>query len=100
MAEDPVRRVMAALAPRFPSEAHVEPDLDRIRLLVDVLGSPHKSYPAIAVTGTNGKSSTPGMSAGLLTAFGLGRGRFTSPPPESPTERIPIDGEPISAERF
>jgi dihydrofolate synthase/folylpolyglutamate synthase len=100
MADDPVRRVMAALAPRFPSEAHVEPDLERIRLLVDVLGSPHKSYPAIAITGTNGKSSTARIVDALLRSFGLRPGRFTSPHLESPTERITIDGEPLSPARF
>src|SRR5687767_3623764 len=100
MADDPVRRVMTALAPRFPAENHVEPDLARIRLLVDVLGSPHKSYPVIAITGTNGKSSTARIVDALLQAFGLRVGRFTSPHLESPTERITIDGEPVSGERF
>ena len=100
MPEDPLQRVMVALAPRYPSENHVEPDLERIRLLVDVLGSPHKSYPVIAITGTNGKTSTTRMADALLRGFGLRPGRYTSPHLESVTERITLDGVPLSAERF
>ncbi|MCA1710760.1 MAG: bifunctional folylpolyglutamate synthase/dihydrofolate synthase [Actinobacteria bacterium] len=91
---------MTALAPRFPAENHMEPDLERIRLLVDVLGGPHKSYPVIAITGTNGKSSTARIIDQLLQSFGLRVGRFTSPHLESVTERITIDGVPLSEERF
>ena len=100
MADDEVRRVMAALAPRFPDENHMQPDLHRIRLLVDVLGSPQRSYPAIHITGTNGKSSTARIVDALLRAFGLRVGRYTSPHLESVTERISIDGAPLTAEQF
>ncbi len=97
---DPIRRVMTALAPRFPSEDHMEPDLERIQLLLDLLGSPQRNYPAIHLTGTNGKSSTARIIDSLLRAFGVRPGRYTSPHLESPTERITIDGHPIEAERF
>ena len=100
MPEDPVRRVMTALSPRFPNENHMEPDLERIRLLLDLLGSPHKSYPAIHITGTNGKSSTARIVDSLLRAFGVRPGRYTSPHLESVTERITIDGHPLTAEKF
>ena len=100
MPEDPLRRVMTALAPRYPNENHMEPDLERIRLLMDVLGSPHRSYPAIHITGTNGKSSVARIVDSLLQSFGLRVGRFTSPHLESVTERITIDGVPLTAERF
>jgi len=98
--QDPIRRVMTALAPRFPAENHMEPDLERIRLLMDLLGSPQRSYPSIHITGTNGKSSTARIIDSLLRAFGVRPGRYTSPHLESPTERITIDGHPIEAERF
>ena len=99
-AEQELRRVMTALAPRFPDESHMEPDLDRIRLLVDILGSPHKSYPVIHITGTNGKSSTARIIDALLRSFGLRVGRYTSPHLESVTERISIDGAPLPVGRF
>ena len=57
----------------------MEPDLERIALLCDLLGSPNRAYPAIHLTGTNGKSSTARMVDALLQGFGLRPGRYTSP---------------------
>ena len=54
----------------------------------------------IHLTGTNGKGSTAAMIESLLRADGLRTGRFTSPHVTSVTERITIDGESISEERF
>jgi dihydrofolate synthase/folylpolyglutamate synthase len=91
---------MQALATRFPSEDAMQPDLDRIRRLLDLLGSPQRGYPSIHLTGTNGKTSTARMVDSLLQATGLRTGRFTSPHLDSPTERITLDGVPLSEERF
>jgi dihydrofolate synthase/folylpolyglutamate synthase len=91
---------MQALAGRFPSEDSMQPDLDRIRRLMDLLGSPQRSYPSIHLTGTNGKTSTARMVDSLLRATGLRTGRFTSPHLETPTERITLDGVPLTEERF
>ncbi len=96
----PVQRVMAELATRYPAEDQMVPDLDRIRLLCDLLGSPQRNYPAIHLTGTNGKSSTARMVDALLQGFGLRPGRYTSPHLDSVTERITLDGQPMSEERF
>ncbi|MGY1839190.1 MULTISPECIES: bifunctional tetrahydrofolate synthase/dihydrofolate synthase [unclassified Modestobacter] len=92
-------RVEQALLARWP-ENRLEPSLTRITALVDLLGSPHRAFPVIQVTGTNGKTSTARMIDELLRGFGLRVGRFTSPHLETVRERIVIDGEPISAERF
>jgi dihydrofolate synthase/folylpolyglutamate synthase len=54
----------------------------------------------VHVTGTNGKTSTTRMAETLLRERGLRTGRFTSPHLVSMRERICIDGEPLSAERF
>src|SRR5262245_24408429 len=75
-------------------------DLGRIEALLDLLGSPQRAYPAIHVTGTNGKTSTARMVDALLRAHGLRTGRYTSPHLESVRERISIEAEPISEERF
>lgn len=96
-ADNPTARLEHALAGRFPSETAMQPDLDRIRALLDLLGSPQKSYQAIHLTGTNGKTSTARMVDSLLRSFGLRVGRYTSPHLQSVTERISIDGEPIDA---
>ncbi len=95
-----LQRVMAALAERYPSEDRMVPDLERITLLVDLLGNPQRAYPSIHLTGTNGKTSTARMVDALLRSFGLRPGRYTSPHLHSPTERISIDGEPLTEERF
>ncbi len=75
-------------------------DLGRIEALLDSLGSPQRAYPAIHITGTNGKTSTARMIDELLRAHGLRTGRYTSPHLESVREQISIEAEPISEERF
>nr|WP_245984591.1 folylpolyglutamate synthase/dihydrofolate synthase family protein [Streptomyces tateyamensis] len=96
---DALREIEAELAKRWP-ENKIEPTLDRINALMDILGQPQHSYPAIHITGTNGKTSTARMVEQLLSAFELRTGRYTSPHVESVTERISLDGQPISAEKF
>ncbi|MEV6843918.1 folylpolyglutamate synthase/dihydrofolate synthase family protein [Actinoplanes sp. NPDC051411] len=75
-------------------------DMQKIRDLMDVLGSPQRAYPAIHLTGTNGKTSTARMIDALLRAHGLHTGRYTSPHLETVRERISLDGEPISEEQM
>jgi dihydrofolate synthase / folylpolyglutamate synthase len=77
-----------------------EPTLDRIAALVDLLGSPQRAYPVIHIAGTNGKTSTARLTEALLKERNLRVGRFTSPHLVSMRERITIDGEPLSEERF
>jgi dihydrofolate synthase/folylpolyglutamate synthase len=75
-------------------------DMEKIRDLMDVLGSPQRAYPAIHLTGTNGKTSTARMIDSLLRAHGLHTGRYTSPHLETVRERISLDGEPVSEEQL
>jgi dihydrofolate synthase/folylpolyglutamate synthase len=95
-----LERVMTALAGRFPAEDRMVPDVERITALLDLLGSPQRACPCVHLTGTNGKTSTARMVDGLLQAAGLRVGRYTSPHLQSVTERITLDGAPLSAERF
>jgi len=88
-----------ALLAKWP-ETKLDPSLDRIEALVELLGDPQHAYPVVHLTGTNGKTSTSRMIDTLLRAAGLRTGRFTSPHVESMTERISIDGEPMSEEAF
>jgi len=91
--------VEAALLKRWP-ETKLEPSLDRIAALVDVLGSPQLSYPTIHIAGTNGKTTTSRMIDVLHRELGYRTGRFTSPHLESILERIAINNRPIPAEGF
>jgi dihydrofolate synthase / folylpolyglutamate synthase len=88
-----------ALLSRWP-ETKLEPSLDRIEAFVELLGDPQKTYPVIHLTGTNGKTSTSRMIDRLLHTLNLRTGRFTSPHVERMSERICIDGEPLSDEAF
>ena len=98
-AEQTHSEIVAALTSRWP-EHRPAPSLGRIQALTELLGDPQRVYPVIHLTGTNGKGSTAAMIESLLRADGLRTGRFTSPHVTSVTERITIDGEPISDERF
>ncbi len=91
--------IEATILARRP-EHTIDPTLDRISALVDLLGDPHKAYPVIHLTGTNGKTSTARMTERLLRARGLRTGLFTSPHLSSFRERICIDGEPLSPAGF
>lgn len=84
---------------RRPEHA-VQPTLQRVATLVDLLGDPHRACPVIHVTGTNGKTSTARMIDELLRQRGLRTGRFTSPHLTSMRERICVDGQSLSAEAF
>ena len=92
-------RVMSQLLMRWP-ESRIDPSLERISALLDLLGQPQLAMPIIQVTGTNGKSSTARMIASLLGAMGLRTGLYTSPHLNSATERIEIDGQSVSEAEF
>ena len=74
--------------------------LDRMRRLMTVLGSPQERYESIHVVGTNGKSSTARMTAAILRRHGLRTGAYLSPHLVSFTERVRIDDEDSTPERF
>ncbi|MEO7979896.1 MAG: folylpolyglutamate synthase/dihydrofolate synthase family protein [Sporichthyaceae bacterium] len=81
-------------------EHDIDPTLDRVSALLDLLGNPQQSAPVIQVAGTNGKTSTARMIEALLREFGLHTGLFTSPHLQSMRERIAFDGASIDTERF
>ncbi len=87
-------QVEEELNERWP-ETKIDPSLERIEMLMDLLGSPQRSFPAIHVAGTNGKTSTVRMIEALLRAFHRRTGRTTSPHLQLVTERIGIDGAPV-----
>lgn len=68
----------------------IEPDMGRIGALVRLLDHPERAFPAIHVTGTNGKSSTVRMAGGILAAHGLRTGMYSSPHLQSVRERFTV----------
>jgi dihydrofolate synthase/folylpolyglutamate synthase len=93
------RAVEELLLARWP-ETKLQPSLDRIRMLVGMLGQPQRTYPSIHLTGTNGKTSTARMVEALLIELGNRVGRFTSPHLLDIRERITLDGRPIDEAHF
>ena len=74
--------------------------LDPVRSLLERLGNPQESCPAVLIAGTNGKGSVAAMTASLLTAAGFRTGLYTSPDLIDFRERIRIDGRMIRREEI
>ena len=74
--------------------------LDRMRVLMSLLGNPQEDYPIIHVTGTNGKGSTITMLSSLFVHHGQKVGAFVSPHLIDYTDRFLINGEAMSEEEF
>jgi dihydrofolate synthase/folylpolyglutamate synthase len=74
--------------------------LHRIRAVLDALGHPERAFRSVHVAGTNGKGSTCAMIEAGLRGAGIRTGLFTSPHLIEPTERIRIDGAPVTHEQF
>lgn len=66
--------------------------------LLDRVGHPERSFAVVHVAGTNGKGSVCAMLAEILRRAGYRTGLYTSPHLHSFTERIRIDGTPLSEE--
>src|SRR3990172_5008388 len=75
-------------------------NLDRMFALMESLGNPQNKYPIIHVAGTKGKGSVSALCASALQAAGYTVGLYTSPHLLDYTERIQINGEPISHEQL
>lgn len=74
--------------------------LDRIRVLMSLLGNPQEDYPIIHVTGTNGKGSTIAMLSSLFVHHGQRVGAFVSPHLIDYTDRFLINGNVMPEEDF
>ena len=74
--------------------------LDRMRVLMSLLGNPQEDYPIIHVTGTNGKGSTIAMLSSLFVHHGQKVGAFVSPHLIDYTDRFLINGNVIPEEDF
>lgn len=78
----------------------INPGLEKIEAVCELLDNPQFKYPTIQITGTNGKTSTTWMTRKLLSASGLKTGCYTSPHLHTYRERFSIDGEMISEDEF
>jgi dihydrofolate synthase/folylpolyglutamate synthase len=74
--------------------------LDRMRRMMTALSSPQRSFEAIHVLGTNGKSSTTRMIAAILERHGVHTGTYLSPHLISYTERVQVGERDLEADAF
>jgi dihydrofolate synthase / folylpolyglutamate synthase len=74
--------------------------LERITVLLSLLGEPQRSLRVAQVVGTNGKGTTAVSLAAALEAAGRPAGAYLSPHVLSYTERVMLRGEFVSEERF
>ena len=82
-------------SPDFSRQARLY-NLNRISLLLELLGNPHDRLQVIHIAGSKGKGSTAALIASVLTQAGYKTGLFTSPHLMTPRERCRIDGDLIS----
>ena len=95
-----IHEVEREIMRRPPEHNTTNLDLDRMNLMLDVLGHPEESFRVIHVTGTNGKGSTARMAEAICRAYGMRTGLYTSPHLERINERIAIDGQSLSDDDF
>ena len=74
--------------------------LERMRVVMSLLGNPQDDYPIIHVTGTNGKGSTIAMLSSLFVHHGQKVGAFVSPHLIDYTDRFLINGNVMPKEDF
>jgi len=73
-----------------------KPGLDTVSALSAQLGNPHNQYTTIHVAGTNGKGTTVHTLAAILQSAGYKVGLYTSPHLKDFSERIRVNGQPVS----
>ncbi|MGA9288559.1 MAG: folylpolyglutamate synthase/dihydrofolate synthase family protein [Anaerobacillus sp.] len=76
----------------------IKPGLERMEWMLEQLENPERRLKTIHVGGTNGKGSTVTYLRTVLEESGYEIGTFTSPYIETFTERIAVNGQPISEE--
>ena len=81
---------------RSRDEQLKDPSPRRVAALLAALGDPHRRFPVVHVTGTNGKGSVAALTATLLAGNGLRVGLFTGPHLTRVNERITIAGREVS----
>ena len=74
----------------------VKPGTERVEALLDRLDNPESDLACVQITGSNGKGSTARMVESILRETGLSVGLYTSPHLTALSERIRVDGRPIT----
>lgn len=78
----------------------IQPLLETVEDMLAECADPDLCYDCLQVTGTNGKTSTSRYAAAILMGEGHRVALYTSPELVSYTERMEINGVPVSEEQF
>src|SRR5579884_2662316 len=92
-----------ALLPYVPLVSQLtgkDTTLERIKPLMAIVGHPEEKLRVIHIAGTSGKTSTAYYMASLLQTSGVKVGLTVSPHVDSITERVQINGQPLSEKVF
>ena len=76
------------------------PMLESVEDMLEELGDPDLAFQSVQIAGTNGKTSTARFTAAVLRGEGLRTALYTSPELVSYTERMEVDGRPVSEGAF
>lgn len=79
------------------SSPGINPGLERVSALLDLLGNPEAGFPSVHVVGTNGKGSTSAMIDSSFRAAGYRSALYTSPHLVHFGERLLVNGEPVTS---
>src|SRR2546425_4771866 len=94
------RQAVALLYRRGNEVQRIRLGLHRIEAILDSFGSPHLKFPALHITGTNGKGSVAAMSEAILRHAGWKTGLMTPPRPERIKERSCVNRPPAPPRQF
>jgi len=75
-------------------------ELDDMKKLMRLLGNPQDNFKVVHVAGTSGKTSTAYYIANMLRLAGNKTGLTVSPHVDSVSERVQINGQPLSEHEF
>ena len=75
-------------------------DLAHMRVLLEGMDHPERTFPSVLIAGTNGKGSTAATLASILQASGVKTALYTSPHLVRINERIRVNGGEISDDVF
>ena len=78
----------------------IQPLLESVEDMLTELGDPDLAFQSVQIAGTNGKTSTARFAAAILRGEGLRTALYTSPELVSYTERMEVDGRPVSEGAF
>ncbi len=97
---DELETVFDSYSPSLPDRRIREYRLDRMRLILEAIGNPERSFRSYHAAGSKGKGSTCAYLAALLSGYGRKCGLYTSPHLYTVRERFTLSGAFFSDDEY